>query len=310
MSDFAIITDTSSDLTSELRARFGIDDILPGTLVFPDGHSEYSDLDWKVFTPEWYFGSMKDKQHLFSTSLPNVFEVSEVFTKYLEEGRDILCINLSTGLSGTYSSCCKAAEELMEKYPGRSIKCVDTLKYSGGVGLLCITASELRAEGKSLDETFETLEKKKLTLHQMGPMDDLFFCSRMGRISNTTAIMGTLVGIKPMADFNRQGLSQIVGKARGYKNMYRALTEYVKATIKDPSGQTIVITHSIKPKEAEIARSMIQEELAPKEIIVTTIGPSCGATIGPGLVAVFYYGEEISEDLSKEKAIFESVTRK
>ncbi len=311
MSDFAIIPDSACDFTKDIRDRFGIDDYVAGALVFPDGHVERADLDWKNISHEDFFASIKEnKKTPYKTSFANPQEVAEVFEKYLKDGRDVLSIVLSSGLSGTYSSFKLAADSLMEKYPDRKVIVVDSLKYSSAIGLLAICASRMRAEGKTIDETAAWLEENKSRLHQMGVLDDLFFCSRMKRVSNAAAIGGTLVGIKPLADFDRQGLSHIIGKAKGTKGAYRAIIGYMKATIENPGEQTIIIDHSIRAEEAEAVKALVEENFRPKEIIITKVGQSCGPTIGPGLYTVFYFGKEISEDMSEEKAILSEVLLK
>ena len=307
MSNYVIIADSSCDLNSELRKRFKIADYIPGIVVFPDGHAEKADLDWKNISPKAYFGSMKDKKHLYTTSLPNPEDIKDCFAKHLSQGLDILAITLSSGLSGTYDAFCMAARELSEKYPDRKIKVVDSLKYSSAIGLLCVYASLMRDDGKTLDEAAEWLEANKLRIHQMGVLDDLFFCSRMGRVSNVAAIGGTLIGIKPLADFNRKGLSHQLSKTLGLKNSYRVILEYIRRTITNPEQHIIFVANSVRESEAADLKQLITQTFNPKEVIMNTVGQSCGASIGPGLFAVFYYGEEISEDMSYEKALLDEI---
>ena len=310
MSDFVIIPDTGCELTEDLRHRFGVDDHIRGLLVFPDGHSEICDLDWKTMTPEEFFGIMSEKKQLFSTAMPTPDEIDTVYERHLSAGKDILAISLSSAVSGTYGASCAAAERMQKKYPDRKIVCVDSLRYSAAMGLLCAYANKLRGEGKTIEETAELLNQNKKRLHQSGILDDLFFCKRVGRASGMAAIMGTLVGIKPMADFNAQGLCHVIGKVRGYKAGYNACIEYMKETIENPEDQLIMIMHSNRKEEAEKYRKMIEEELHPKETLITSVGQSCGPNVGPGLIAACYFGKELSEDLSVEKAICDKILQK
>ena len=203
MTNFAILTDSCSDLTAPLRERFGVDGYVPGALVYPDGSNHYADLDWKNMTPAQFFGTMKDKKGgLFTSAQIGLQDVADRLEPLLQQGRDILFVAVSSGLSGTYNSTCLVANELMEKYPERHIRCVDTLRYCGAEGMLVIAATRLRAAGKTLDETADWLEENRLRVHQMGVLEDLFFCKRMGRVSGAAAVMGTLVGIRPLADIN------------------------------------------------------------------------------------------------------------
>lgn len=228
MSNFAIITDSSCDLTQALRERFEIDGYIPGIVVFPDGHTEYADLDWKNITPAAFYGAMKDKKGLYSTAQIGLQDVTDRFEPFLKQGRDVLYVALSSGLSGTYNSACTVAREMKEKYPDRTVRCVDTLRYCGAEGLLVLEASRLRREGKSLEETARWLEANRLRVHQMGILEDLFFCKRMGRVSGAAAVMGTLVGIRPLADIAENGISTVIGKAKGKKNALNATIAYMR----------------------------------------------------------------------------------
>ena len=245
MTNFAILTDSCSDLTAPLRERFGVDGYVPGALVYPDGSNHYADLDWKNMTPAQFFGTMKDKKGgLFTSAQIGLQDVADRLEPLLQQGRDILFVAVSSGLSGTYNSTCLVANELMEKYPERHIRCVDTLRYCGAEGMLVIAATRLRAAGKTLDETADWLEENRLRVHQMGVLEDLFFCKRMGRVSGAAAVMGTLVGIRPLADINEKGLSDVIGKTRGLAPALKATVDYMARTVERPEEQIMLLSHS------------------------------------------------------------------
>ncbi len=307
MKSFVIIVDSSSDFTADLRERFDIADVLRGVVYFPDGREELADVDWQNYTPEWYYGSMKERKVLYKTaSVPNG-EAERVFEKHLAQGQDILYIALSSALSSNYQSSKLVAQELLKKYPERKICCVDSLRYSTALSLLVVMASQQRARGASLEETVAFLEEKKHTIHQMGPMDDLFFLTKTGRISNFKAFFGTLAGVNPMADFNQKGLSQVVTKAKGKKTALEATVRYMEKTLLEPEQQIIFIAHSNREAAARQLAQMVQERLHPKEIILNPVGMSCGASIGPGLCAAFYVGRPISQDMKEENEIMAGV---
>ncbi|MBR6549179.1 MAG: DegV family EDD domain-containing protein, partial [Clostridia bacterium] len=219
----------------------------------------------------------------------------------------IICVTLSSGLSGTYQTCEMVKNELLPKYPDRKIVCIDSLRYSTALALLVILAAKKRQEGYSFEQTVEYIEKTKHCIHQIGPMDDLFFLVRTGRISNFKAFFGTLVGINPMADFNRQGLAEVIAKFKGKKAAFDAIVQYMKKTIVNPQEQILFVAHSNRLAAAEALRDRLIEEFHPQEVIVNDIGMSCGVSIGPGLCAAFYLGEEISENLAREKAIMKEI---
>ena len=310
MSDFVIIPDASSDMTKELRERFQIPSYIRGTIYFPDGKEALVDLDWDLIDPETYYRSMSGRNVLYKTASSLKGEVVSVYEHFLKEGKDILAISLSSGLSGTYQLCCNVAKELMEKYPQRKIVVLDSMRYSTALSLLVIEASIKRQAGWSLEETAAYIERNKHRVHQIGPMDDMFFLVKTGRVSNFKAFFGTLMGINPMADFNRKGLAQVLGKFKGKKRAFDAVIEYMKGTIENPQEQIIFVAHSDRAQSAETLAQRIKEEFAPKEIIINHVGMSCGASIGPGLCAAFYWGKEISENMTREQALMNDIIAK
>jgi DegV family protein with EDD domain len=308
MADYVILTDSSTDLTKDLRERFGIDDYLPGNINFPDGHTEDSTLDWETISPQDYYTSMS-KDSMYSTSIKGLEVQEAFFEKYLKQGKDILNISLSHALSNTYDCCRKAASNLQEKYPDRKIIVVDSLRYSGGDGLLCSLAGDMKKEGKSIDEVAQWLEENKHRCHQTGTVDDLKFLAKMGRCSNVSAFMGSLINIKPIAEFNRDGMNQIITKVTGYKKLFAAMIEYMKATI-EPNPKRIFVSHTFRKAQWLQLQELIREEFHPEEIIPTTVCMANGSSIGPGMVVAFYMGKEISEGLVEETKILEEIKSK
>ena len=308
MADYVILTDSSTDLTKDLRKRFGIDDYLPGNITFPDGHTEDSTLDWENISPQDFYTSMS-KDSMYTTGIKNIEVQEAFFEKYLKQGLDILSISLSHSLSNTFDSCRKAAQNLLEKYPERKIICVDSLRYSGGDGLLCSYAGEMKQEGKSLEEVAEWLENNKHRCHQTGTVDDLKFLAKMGRCSNVSAFMGSLINIKPIAEFNRDGMNQIITKVTGYKKLFSAVIEYMKATI-DPEPKRIFVSHTFRKAQWLQLQELIRENFPTAEIIPTTVNMANGSSIGPGMVVAFYMGKEISEGLAEETKILEDIKAK
>lgn len=307
MNDFVIIPDASCDLSAELRKRFGIEDYLKGVIYYPGGESDLIDLDWSKMTPDEYYSSMKGRNVLYKTASVPVGQITEMFEKYLSQGKDILSISLSSGLSSTYNESVMVAKELQSKYPERKIYCVDSLRYSTALALLVVMACEKKNSGASVEEIYEYLEGAKHTVHQMGAMDDLFFLVKTGRISNFKAFFGSLVGVNPMADFNDKGLSEVITKAKGKRTAFEMTLEYMEKTIKDPQNQIIFVAHSQREEFAKMLADMIKERFSPREIIINPVGMACGASIGPGLCAAFYQGTKISENLENEKAIMAEI---
>lgn len=308
---FVIIADSSLDLCKQDREKYQIESPILGKVIFPDGEAKDADVDWANIKADDFYTMLANKNNRFKTSLPNPYDITSRIDAYFANGQDVLAITLSSGMSGTYRSFQHAYEELKEKYPDRRMLIVDSKRYSAGVALLAVYASNIRSEGKSIDETFAWLENAKIGLHQMGILDDLYFLYRSGRIKKIAAVMGTLVGIKPMADFsNETGMPCVLGKSRGYRKSYKIIEKYVEATIGDPKDKIFAIVDSGRSEQAEEIRKIIVEKYHPATIISCRMGQSCAVNTGPGLAAVFYLGNPMSENCVDEAKIFQSILEK
>jgi DegV family protein with EDD domain len=302
MEKFVIICDVTCDLNKELRDKYDIK-YVKGHMTGPDGKERVTTLDWTDFTHDEFYNDLKKNPNGYSTSPASPEEFKEVFEKFLVNGFDILSISISTALSGTYNFSLQAREMLKNSYPNRKIVCINSLRYSTGFGLLAVRASMLRAEGKSLDEVASWVEENKNCCHQAGFLDDLSFVAAKGRLSKSKAFMGKLIGIKPMGEFDYNGLTTIIGKAKGDKASIEATIKYMKKTILNPEEQIIFIASTNRMKQALQLKEKIEAEFKPKEVIITDVYPADGINIGPGLMSAYYFGTKISEGLVNEKEI-------
>ena len=309
MKKFVILPDVTCDFSEALRKRFDIE-YIKGHIVFPDKVEREGVLEWKYCTREEFYKDLKKNPNEYSTAPANIDEFKEAFEFYVKQGFDVLSLTISSALSGTYNFALKARELVLEQYPDAKIICIDSQRYSNGFGLIAIYASLLRAEGKDIDEVAKIIEEKKNCFHEMGWLDDLSFVAKKGRLSNSKAFFGTLIGIKPLGEFNHQGLTTVLGKAKGEKKAYQAIMNYIEKTIENPSEQIILIAQTNHMKQALEFKEMLQNKFNPKEIIINDVFPSCGINVGPGLMAAFYMGKPISEDLKAETEIMNEVLQK
>lgn len=309
MRDYVIVCDGACDMTQDMREQFGIADALPGNITKPDGTTSVQDLEWKEMTPAEFYGSMS-KKNMYKTSLRSLGVQKDFFEKYLQQGYDILSLSLSSGISGMYANCCTAAKELKEKYPEQRVICVDTLRYAGAITLLASKAGDLKKEGKTIDEVAEWLENNKHRVHQIGTVDDLFFLKAMGRVTGVAAFMGSLVNIKPLAEVNRKGENQVIAKTKGYNSLYEVCVEYIRRMAEDIENQRIVISYTNRKAQAMRVKELIEENFHSKEIITSVISPTCGASIGPGMVCTFFLGPETSENLEYETKVLDEIVGK
>lgn len=314
---FVILSDSACDLTKELRERFNVEYVM-GHMTLPDGTERRTTLEWDFTTPEQFYKDVKakknfnpeTKQSLYTTAPASIDEFKEEYKKYLDKDQDLLVITISTGLSATFNFAKKAADELKEEYPSRKIIVIDSLRYSTGLGLLVIRAAQKREEGLNLEEVAAWVEENKSKCHQMGFLDDLSFVAMKGRISKPKAFMGQMIGIKPLAEFSYEGLPSVLGKVKGDAQFYDACLAYIEKTIRDPKDQIIFIAETAREKQALELKKRIEEKFAPKEVIVNTVHPQNGINIGPGLCAAYYFGTEISKDLSIEKEYITQIVSK
>lgn len=306
---FVIIPDSACSMPAELRIRFNIPTYVKAHVLYPDGSEHDTDLDWKEVSADDYFRSMAEKKAIYKTGTAGIENSIQTYEKFLQEGKDLIALSLSSALSGNYNLAVKACEALREKYPERKLFVIDSKRYSGAIAAMIAKASELQMEGKSVEEVATWLEENKNRYHQMGPMDDLNFLCRTGRINNFKAFFGTLVGVNALGDLNQNGLTDVLGKVKGKPAALKTTIEYMKKTIEEPENQIIFIAHSYRYETAEELKRLVEEEFKPKEVLMTRIDMSCGANIGPGLAAAFYYGKEISENLAEERKIMEGIIK-
>ena len=309
MKKFAILTDSTSDIDAKLAEELGVT-VLPGHVMQPDGNEIYQMPEWKNTTKEAFFKELKKNPEGYKTSPANTAEISVKMEELIKEGKDVLMVTISSGISGSYGFALQAKKETEEKYPESHIEIVDSLRFGPGLGLMIIYAARMRNEGKSMEETVNWLEENKNRFHQAGWLDDLSFVAKKGRITQAKAFFGSLAGVKPIGEFDYNGLTTVLGKAAGAKAAYRALLRYIEETIEDPENQTIVIAETMRRPQAEEYKKLLEEKFRPKEVIIRDVYPSNGINIGPGLMAAYYVGKPISKDLALERAILEKALEK
>lgn len=287
MKDYVIITDSCCDLSEQLANDAGLY-VIP--MVMTISGTEYKNyLDERDISTKAFYDRLRAGETA-STSALNMDTFLSVFGEFLEQGKDILYLAFSSGLSGTYHVSTLAAEELSHKYPESKIFCCDTLCASMGEGLLVYLAGKKKQAGASIEEVRDFVEQNKLHLCHWFTVDDLNHLKRGGRVSATTAFVGSLLNIKPVLHVDDEGHLINVGKARGRRAAVLSLFEHMKETAVNPSEQTVFISHGDCEEDALALKEMIEKEFSPKEIQINPIGPVIGAHSGPGTLALFFLG--------------------
>lgn len=288
MSNFTIITDSSSDLTPGLCEQLNVK-VLPLSF-FIEGKQYYNDpLKPEISHKEFY--KLLSEGKMVTTSALNPEQFREVMEAEVIAGNDILYLGFSSALSGTFNAGCIAATELAEKYPGRKLLTVDTRCASLGQGLLVYYACLERDKGKSIEEVRDYVEGIKLNLCHWFTVSDLYQLKRGGRISGVTAALGTMLSIKPVLHVDNEGRLINMFKARGRKASIMALLDKFKELATDPQDQTIFISHGDCFDDAKLLGDKITEEYGCK-CVIGYVGPVIGAHSGKGTVALFFLGKE------------------
>ncbi len=289
MNDYVLLTDSSADLTDELVRELDIQ-VLP--LSFTMGDKTYKNWpDNREMEPGAFYRSLREGG-LATTSAVNVGDYTDALTPYLEAGKDVLVLAFSSGLSATCHSARIAAGDLMEQFPGRTVAVVDTLCASLGQGLLVWYAARMRQAGKSLEEVRDWTEANKLRLCHWFTVDDLMFLKRGGRISPATAVLGTMLSIKPVMHVDDEGHLIKVGTARGRGASLKALVDHMAETAENPGEQTVFISHGDCLADAQKVAADVKTRFGVKQVVINHVGPVIGAHSGPGTVALFFLGSK------------------
>lgn len=287
MSEFVIVTDSSADLTADLVKELGVE-VLPLSFTL-QGVTRHNYPDNREMDPKEFYRLLRAGE-MATTAAVNVADYTSVLEPLLEAGRDVLILAFSSGLSATYQSAVMAAEEMGEKYPERKIFAVDTLSASLGQGLLVWHAAALQKAGGSIEEVRDWTLENRLRLCHWFTVDDLHFLKRGGRVSAATAVLGSMLSIKPVMHMDDEGHLINVAKARGRGASLTALVDRMEQTVIDPKDQVVFISHGDCAEDAEKVAEDVRRRFGVKTVTMGYVGPVIGAHSGPGTVALFFLG--------------------
>ena len=289
MNDYVIMTDSSCDLPASLAEKMELT-VLP-LFVYVDDKKYTNYLDEREISFRDIYAKLRTKCPA-KTSAVNMNDFLNPMESLLKDGKDVLYIGFSSGRSGTYNAGAAAAQELAPRYPDRKIFTVDSLCASLGQGLLLYHAWQEKQKGKTIEEVRDFTEATKLHLCHWFTIDDLMFLKRGGRISATTAVVGSMLGIKPVMHVDNDGHLIKVSTARGRKASIRALADEAGKRGVDLENQTIFISHGDCADEANYLGDLMRERFHVKDVLINYVGPVIGAHSGPGTIALFFLGTE------------------
>lgn len=288
MSQYRIMTDSSCDLPAALAAELELT-VLPLTVTI-DEKSYTNYLDEREITFKDCYAALRDGREA-KTAAANVDSFEQAMEPILQAGEDILYLGFSSALSSTYNAGALAAEQLAEKYPDRKILTVDTLSASMGQGLLVYLTVQQKRAGATIEEARDFAEKNKFHLCHWFTVDDLHHLRRGGRVSATSAVLGTVLNIKPVLHMDNEGRLIFMEKVRGRRASIKRMLEKMRETAIEPEKQIVFMSHGDCIEDAEYLAGRIREEWN-VEVVINYVGPVIVSHSGPGTLALFFLGTE------------------
>lgn len=285
MENYVIVTDSCSDMPMELAEKYDIRILPLEFTISGENISHYADsrnMDPKTFYDRLRGGEMA------TTSAINPESYVQFISPMLEQGKDVIVFAFSSGLSSTYQNCRIAQEELQERFPERTIEVVDTLCASAGQAMMVYHAALKRDAGLTISQLKAWGEEERLHMAHWFTVDDLMFLKRGGRISAATAIMGSMLAIKPVLHVDDEGHLINVSKARGRKGALKAIVDKMGETADKLEDNVVFISHGDCLEDAKWVADELKSKYGVKQVYLSTIGPVIGAHSGPGTIAVFF----------------------
>lgn len=288
MREYVITTDSTVDLPKEYLREHQIQAVSLSYEIEGETYEDLNGLEPAVFYEKMRNGAMP------TTSQANPEQVRELFEGILKEGKDILHIAFSSGLSGSYNSARIAAEELKEMYGGAEICVIDSLCASVGEGLLYHKARCMKEKGKTLQEVAAWVEKNKLHICHNVAVDDLNHLYRGGRLSRTSAVVGSMINIKPFIHMDENGKLVPIGKVRGRKKSLNILVDAMAEQIKgyEEENDVIMISHGDCIEDARYVGKLVEERFGIHNILINYVGTVIGSHTGTGVVALCFMGNK------------------
>ena len=285
---FRIVTDTSSNLPTAYLQAENIT-VIPFTFHTESG--EQSCMDTASFDAKAFYTAMRNGEKVTTSQIPPQRFVDNI-RPMLENGEDVLFVSMSSGISGSYASSKIAANQLAEEFPERKIRLVDTLSASLAEGLQVLKAVEYRAEGVDIDTAADRLLEGRHNMCQVFTVDNLKYLKKGGRISNLKAAVGTVLQIKPLLKGDPEGKIVCFAQVRGRKKSIELMAEQYDRYVEHAECETIGIAHGDCPEDAEALIALLNRNHPPKNIINACYEPMTGAHVGPGALALFFYGKK------------------
>lgn len=292
-----IITDSSSDLSPELLAKYDIDYAKMNVYFKEEVHA--ADLNWSTKEIKNFYDHLRKGDRINTTQVP-VDELNNTFTKYLDANYDVVYIGCSSKQSGSVSTATVISRQLSAKYPQAQIFCIDSYNTSIGEGMLAIEAAKLAKEGLSAEDIRDHIIAIRKRVNQFVAVQSLDVLKKSNKIKGSAAFLGNLIGIKPILISDLNGNQVPVKKSKGRESSICDIVQMLKDSIIEGENQTIYLVHADCPDEEIIkAQELIKNNIPCREILTLYMGPVTGASIGASAIGVFGFGKEVKYAVSE-----------
>ncbi len=292
MRKIKIITDSCADMTKEMLEAYDVDYAKMST--FRDGVEYPALTTWTAEEVHEFYEHMRNGSRI-TTAQVSIDEFTKIFTKYINEGYDIVYIGCSLKQSSSVNTGAVVAKKLMEENEGVRIECVDSRNSSLGIAMLVMEAAKMAKEEKSIEEIVERVIYLRKKVNQFVTVHSLTTLKRAGRVKGPKAFFGNLFGIKPIIISDADGEQTPYKKAKGRQNSFNEIVALMKERIVEPENQTVYVVHTdCSQEEVDLVVSMVKEQINCKDVVVGFIGPIIGGSVGPDTMGLFAYGEEVT----------------
>ncbi|MBP5156958.1 MAG: DegV family protein [Treponema sp.] len=287
-----ILTDSCSDLSRDLREKYDIDYARMKTVY--DGKEQWASLDFEYYTPKQLYDIMRKGNRILTTQVPQD-EFARIFTKYLDEGFDIVYVGCSLKQSSSVNTGVVVARTLLESHPDANIFCVDSMNACIGEGMLAIKGAAYRAQGLGAKEIYDRLVAERKTINEYVTVHSLDSLKRAGRVKASAAFFGNLLGVKPILIADATGAQLAIKKVKGRMNSLHEIVSMLKESIIDAENQTVYLCHAdCEQEEVDALVKLVKDEIACKDVHVSYIGPIIGVSIGPDAIGIWAIGKEVT----------------
>jgi len=283
-----IVTDSNCDLPEEYLIKNNIP-VIP--FHFNLNGEDYEDNFWKTISYKEFYDELR-KGGMSTTSQISPYTYEEYFRKYVNEGCSIIYIAFSSALSESYNHSLLARENVLQEFPSADITVIDSKAASVGQGILVQKAVDMLSDGKISKEIIIWLESNKMKVNHWFTVDSLDYLRRGGRLSATSAVIGTMMNVKPVLIVDKDGKLSPVKKVRGRKKAISELFNELKNTATNINEETVYISHADCLEDAQYLQDLINNELTVKEVVINNLGPIIGTHTGPGLLCLAFMGQE------------------